>query len=340
MRSFACSLLFLLAFVSADAAVTGRVINRTTGQPAAGVPVTLIKMQISMDPVGEVFTNNAGEFSFNDDLLDASGARTVGMLRAEHQSVNYSHMLGPMMPKEGIEVEIFDSVTRPLAPVQRIVILEPGPEEVVVNESYLFSNDEVPPVTFRNPVRGALQFYLPEEAKGIVDVQGVGPAGMSLNASADPTDEPGWYMVDFPIKPGKPGEPGSNRIGLTYVAKRPPDGQALVLPTRYPNATTKIAAPAGPGGVQLSGPNLTTIGIEPQMQVEIFDLARGAEAAVTIEGSLAPRPMAASAGSAGGGSPNQISVQNAPVAAEVWWILAVIVGILGIGFYSLNTSKA
>jgi 5-hydroxyisourate hydrolase-like protein (transthyretin family) len=334
MKMLAHSLLLLLVLSTANAAVTGRVINRTTGQPAAGVPVTLIKMQISMDPVDEVFTNDAGEFSFDDDLLDASGARTVGMLRAEHQSVNYSHMLGPMMPKEGVEVEIFDSVTRPLPPVQRIVILEPGPEEVVINESYLFSNDEVPPVTFRNPVQGALQFYLPEEAKGIVEVQGVGPAGMSLNAAADPTDEPGWYKVDFPIKPG------SNRIGLSYVAARPPDGEALALPTRYPNAHTRIAAPAGPGGVQLSGPNLTTMGVEPQMQVEIFDLARGTEAAVMIEGSLAPQPAAAVSAGAGGGSPNQISVENAPIAAELWWILAVIAGILGIGFYNLNTSKA
>lgn len=334
MKSLATSLLFLLTLVSANAAVTGRVINRTTGQPAVGVPVTLIKMQISMDPVDEVFTNNAGEFSFDDDLLDASGNRTVGMLRAELESVNYSHMIGPMMPKEGIEVEVYNSVTRPLPPAQRIVILEPGPEEVVINESYLFSNDEVPPVTFRNPVQGALQFYLPEEAKGIVEVQGAGPAGMSLNASADPTDDPRWYKVDFPIKPG------SNRIGLTYVAARPPEGEALALPTRYPNAHTRIAAPAGPAGVKLAGPNLTTMGIEPQMQVEIFDLARGAEAAVTIEGSLAPRPAAAPPGSTGGGSPNQISVQNAPVATELWWILAVIAGILGIGFYNLTTSKA
>ncbi len=324
--------LLLLAFGSANAAVTGKVINRTTGQPAAGVPVTLIKMQVSMDPVDEVFTNNAGEFSFDDDLLDASGARTVGMLRAEHQSVNYSQMIGPMMPKEGIEVEIFDSVTRPLEPVQRIVILEPGPQEVVVNESFLFSNDETPPVTFRNAVRGALQFYLPEAAKGIVEVQGVGPANMPLNASADPTEEAGWYKVDFPIKPGP------NRIGLTYVAARPPDGEALTLPTRYPAAHTRIAAPAGPSGVKLAGANLTSMGIEPQMQVEIFDLAQGAEAAVTIEGSLAPRPEAA--GGVGGGSPNQISIQNAPIAAELWWILAIIAGILGIGFYNLTTSKA
>ena len=334
MKWCAHSLLLLLALATADAAVTGRVINRTTGQPAVGVPVTLIKMQVSMDPVDEVFTNDAGEFSFDDDLLDASGARTVGMLRAEYQSVNYSHLLGPMMAKEGIEVEIFDSVTRPLPPAQRIVILEPGPQEVVINESYLFANEEEPPVTFRNPVQGALQFYLPEEAKGIVDVEGVGPAKMSLNASAEPTDEPGWYKVDFPIKPG------DNRIALTYVAARPPEGEPLVLPTRYPTAHTRIAAPAGPAGVQLSGPNLTTMGIEPQMQVEIFDLALGAEAAVMIEGSLAPRPAAAAGSGEGGGSPNQISVENAPIAAEIWWILAIIVGILGIGFYNLNTSKA
>ncbi|MDA0207469.1 MAG: hypothetical protein O3A53_18255 [Acidobacteria bacterium] len=334
MKNLAVPLLLLLAVAAADAAVTGRVINRTTGQPAAGVPVTLIKMQVSMDPVDEVFTNAAGEFSFDDDLLDASGNRTVGMLRAEHQSVNYSHLLGPMMPKEGIEVEIFDSVSRPFPPAQRIVILEPGPQEVVINESFLFANDEVPPVTFRNAEQGVLQFYLPEEAKGIVEVQGVGPAGMNLNASADPTDEPGWYKVDFPIKPG------DNRIGLTYVAARPPDGAPLALPTRYPNAHTRVAAPAGPGGVTLSGPNLTTMGVEPQMQVEIFDLARGTEAAVTIVGSVAPRPAAAAGAGVGSGSPNQISVQNAPVAKEVWWILAVILGILGIGFYNLTTSKA
>jgi 5-hydroxyisourate hydrolase-like protein (transthyretin family) len=334
MKGLTLSLLLLLAFASANAAVTGKVINRTTGQPASGIPVTLIKMQISMDPVDEVFTNNAGEFSFNDDLLDGSGARTVGMLRAEFQSVNYSHMIGPMMPKEGIEVEIFDSVTTQLDPVQRIVILEPGPQEVVINESFLFSNDETPPVTFRNPVRGALQFYLPEASKGIVEVQGVGPANMPLNASAEPTEEAGWYKVDFPIKPGP------NRIGLTYVATRPPDGQPLTLPTRYPQAHTRIAAPAGPSGVKLAGANLTSMGIEPQMQVEIFDLAIGSEAAVTIEGSLAPRPEAAAAGGVGGGSPNQISIQNAPIAEELWWIIGIIVGILAIGFYNLNTSKA
>jgi hypothetical protein len=159
---------------------------------------------------------------------------------------------------------------------------------------------------------------------------------MSLNATADPTEDPRWYKIDFPIKPGE------NLIAMTYVAARPPDGKSLVLPTRYPNAPTKIAAPAGPGGVQLAGSNLTSIGLmslDPQTQVEVFDLALGAEAGVVIEGAMAPRP-AAMAGGAGGGSPNQISVQNAPVAAELWWILAVIVGILGIGFYNLNTSKA
>ena len=59
MKRLTLSLLLLLAFASANAAVTGKVINRTTGQPASGIPVTLIKMQISMDPVDEVFTNNA-----------------------------------------------------------------------------------------------------------------------------------------------------------------------------------------------------------------------------------------------------------------------------------------
>ena len=108
----------------------------------------------------------------------------------------------------------------------------------------------------------------------------------------------------------------------------------MVLPTRYPTAHTLIAVPEG---VTLTGPNLTSAGVEPQTRSEVFDLALGAEAAVIIEGSLALRLSGVPGGV--GGSPNQITIEDAPVAAEIWWILAIVVGILGIGFLNLSTSR-
>ncbi len=330
MKRWAALLALLVAATVANAEVSGRVVNRTTGEPAAGIPVTLIQMDVSMDPVAEVFTNNAGEFSFDHDLTNSAGQRTFGMLRAEHLSVNYSHPLPPMQGLDGIEIEIFDSSTSTMPPTGRILVLEPGPNEVVVNESYLFNNTTQPPITYRNPSSGSLRFYLPESSKGIVQVQGTGPAGMPLNSSADPTDEPGVYQVDFPIRPG------SNRIALTYVVERPPEGELFRLPSLYPNVMTRVAAPQG---VEISGDRLESLGVEPTTQSQVYEVSGSADIEIMIAGAgILPRRNAPAA-EAGGGSPNQISVQPAPIAEEIWWILGAVLSILAIGYYNLQTSK-
>lgn len=331
-RSIVIVALSTLLVSSLYAEVSGRVINRTTGQPASGVPVTLIQMDQSMDPVAEVFTNNDGTFSIDHDLTNAGGQRTFGMLRAEHLSVNYSHPLPPMRGLDGIEIEIYDSSASTMAPTGRILVLEPGPDEVVVNESYLFNNASQPPVTYRDPSRGSLQFFLPAAARGSVEVEGTGPAGMPLNSSATATNEPGVYQVDFPIRPG------SNRIALTYVAERPAEGELLVLPSRYPDMMTRVAAPQG---VDISGERLQSLGVEPTTQAQVFEVAGSSDVEILIAGAgILPRRNAPSPAESGGGSPNQISVQPAPIAAEVWWILGAIFSILAIGYYNLQTSKA
>ena len=54
----------LLSAVCAAAAINGVAINRTTGQSAARIAITLISFAQGMDPIEEVYTDAEGRFAF------------------------------------------------------------------------------------------------------------------------------------------------------------------------------------------------------------------------------------------------------------------------------------
>jgi hypothetical protein len=72
-RIFSCALRLCVSAVcipsgTASAAVTGTVINRTTGAPQAGATVALYKFgQGGMEPVDQAKTGAQGQFTINQD---------------------------------------------------------------------------------------------------------------------------------------------------------------------------------------------------------------------------------------------------------------------------------
>ena len=93
--TFACQLLLVVTFsASAFAAVTGTVINKTTGQPQAGATVGLNKLgQGGIELIDQAKSDAQGKFTINQD---PSGP-TPQLLRHElyglaHASVS-SHVL-------------------------------------------------------------------------------------------------------------------------------------------------------------------------------------------------------------------------------------------------------
>ncbi len=313
-----------LAASAASAAINGVAVNGTTGKPVARIPITLISFAQGMDPIEEVYTDAEGRFTF---VKDVSGG--PAMLRSEFDGVSYSKMIPPGAPRQGVEVEVFQTASEAIRPTGRVLVLEPGSSELIVNESYLFENTSQPPMTYRDAERGTLRFYLPPAAKGVVQVEGSGPARMPLKQSADPTSEENIYMVDFPIKPGE------NRISLTYLV--PHRGESALEPRSvYPNLQTRIAVPAG---VELEGAGLTSMGKEPSTQAEIFELAAAGPLAVTVRGSgrlsRGESGGGGAAAGAGGGSQTSISVQPAPIAKEAPWVFAIAAAILALGFLRL-----
>jgi hypothetical protein len=317
--------LFLAIAATASAAVSGRVVNRTTSQPESGVFLTLISFAQGMDPIEEVKSGPGGKFQFEKPLGGP------GMIRAEYGGVSYSKMLPPGQPTEGVDVEVFEiAAGEVLPPTAHVMLFEPNGSSLTVTESFIFENQTNPPKAFRDAERGTLRFYLPPEASGQVDVRATGPASMPLRSAADPTNEQNIFKVDFPLKPGE------NRIDLNYTVPRPEDG-SFAGRMVYDGVAMRVAVPAG---VTLEAEGLKSLGNEPRTQAALYELEGGRKEydfKITGEGRLQGAPE--SEAPAPSGSPNRISVQDAPIDKEYVWIMLIAAAILGVGFFRLYTSR-
>ncbi|MBI1354510.1 MAG: hypothetical protein GC160_09195 [Acidobacteria bacterium] len=320
------ALLGLLSAAWAFGAISGVAINRTTGQPAGRIAITLISFAQGMDPIEEVYTDAEGRFAF---VKEVSGG--PAMLRSEFEGVSYSKMVPPGTPQQGVEVDVYEAAKEPIRPTGRVLVLELSGAELIVNESYLFENKTSPPRTYRDAENGTLRFYLPAEAKGIVQVEASGPARMPLQQTADPTSKEGVYKVDFPIKPGE------NRVSLTYLVPHS-DETAFHARSVYPKIQTRVAVPSG---VEVSGEGLTSLGKEPNTQAEIFEVASGGDFEVTLKGSgrlgrgSSSGSEAAPSAGAGGGGGSEISIQPAPISKEAPLLFGIAGAILALGFVRL-----
>ncbi len=316
--------LWWLAAVPASA-VRGVVTNGTTGQPQSGVMLTLSSFSGGMTPLEEVQSGSGGTFEFTKELpAVSSGQPFQGAIRAELDGIGYTEILRGGETHDGVRLTVYSVSENGLpAPRNRVVILEPSTTEMVVRESFQFVNDAVPPVTYSSAA-GTLQFYLPADTGGEVDVSGTGPAGMPLRSTALPAGDPDLYSVDFPLKPGE------NRIDVQYTVPYADDGQ-LTVRSAYPGLQARLATPAG---VNLDGVGITNLGQEPTTQASIWLMPP--DPAVTIRVSGVGQLSSPASGSGGGAG--DIRIAPAPIAEELAWISGLAIAILGLGFFHLWSS--
>jgi hypothetical protein len=111
---FSLPMILLFLCAPAFAAVTGTVVNRTTGQPAVAATVGFYKFGPSgMERVDQAKSDAQGHFSI-DREPDGQGP---SMLRVEIDGVTYNHMLPPGTPATGVEIAVF-SASAPARPVK------------------------------------------------------------------------------------------------------------------------------------------------------------------------------------------------------------------------------
>lgn len=314
------ALLALAVALPALAAVDGTVVNRTTGKPAAGAMVTLYKMdQGGMAPLETMRADGAGRFQAKKD---DPGPKLVQVI---FDGVVYSHMLTPGAPAQGVNVDVYNaSKEAGEARVgQHMILLEPSGGQLLISEAYVYRNDGK--TTFNNPDAGTLRFWMPEAAKGIVQVNATAPGGMPVQRTAVKTAQAGVYKVDFPIKPGE------TRIDLRYLVPFADNGtyEGKVLH----KGSTKLVTPSG---VTLEGKEIQAAGAEPQTQANIYDL-KGTAFKVTVQGSGS---LQASQGAA---EEEAAGPEIERVMPKVWekahLILGLAFGILALGFVLLYRAR-
>jgi len=307
----------------AFAAIDGHILNRTTGKMQPGATVTLYKLgQAGPEAIESVKSDGKGQFRINQDV---QGPRNV---QASFEGVTYSHVLPPGSPSSGIEIEVYNASKTPgdAKVAQHMVLLEPVRGELLVSETYIFRNDGK--VTYDNPGVGTLKFYLPEAARGAVKVNGTAPRGMPVPQAAEKTSTANVYKVDFPIRPGE------TRIDLNYSVPFAPGG-TFASKVLYKGGPTRLVTPAG---VTLKGDGIQSLGQEPRTQATIYDVKAGEfQVEVSGAGALRGQPDSAADDAASGG-PSIEQIQP-KIYDHMYWILALGLAILTLGFLLLYRAR-
>jgi hypothetical protein len=318
-----CGELLVLSAL-AHAAVTGTVVNKTTGQPQAGATVALNKLdpQAGITLIDQAKSDAQGKFTINQEV---SGP--PHLIRTAYDGVTYNHMLPPGSPTTDLTIEVYNASKQPGSTKvsKHMVLFEPSNGQMEINEIYLFDNDGQ--TAWNDPGNGTLHFFLPAAAGGQAKVEVTAPGGMAIGAPMTKTSKAGIYEVDYPVKPGE------TRFDLTYSVPytegQPYEGRIVTK-----DENTYLIAP---NGVTLTGEGLNDLGVEQRTQAHLFGFD-GATYTIQLTGAPAAAPADNAAAGDQDGSP-QIEQIMPRLYDKTIPILAVALGILALGFALLYRAQ-
>lgn len=192
------SALMLTGFASAEP-VTGVVTNKTTGKPASGDDVVLLKLAQGMQELTRTKTDGRGHFTIDVPAGDGPGA--LHMLRVTHDKANY---FKPIQPgTQSVAIDVYSAQ----AQVDGVVLsedvmqvqTEPGGNQLRIVEHFLLKNQSSPAMTQFS--EHPFELYLPAGAT-IDGAVAKAPGGVPLQSSLVPMGDPNHYTIIFPIRPG------------------------------------------------------------------------------------------------------------------------------------------
>jgi hypothetical protein len=325
------ALVSLISIAASAQTLTGTVKNATTGKPAAGDEIVLLKLGQGMEEAGRTKADAKGKFTFS--LGDNQSPHLV---RVIHQEVTYHRMAPP--GTTSVEVEVYDVAKKVdgisvVADIMRMQV-EQGQLEVV--RMFAVDNNSKPPRTQMNERN--LEFYVPDGAK-IIEAQSVTSGGQPLNSAPVPEDEKKTkYAFIFPLRPGTTQFQVGYEVPYTGSANLDPKS---LYPTQHfvailPKSMEFTAAP-GAGFQSMNDPN------QPDAIVQVAsNTALGQNLAFKIsgEGVLATRQegengqgesASPSAGNRPGGGLGPPIDAPDPLQKYRWYILGGFAAVLVIG---------
>jgi len=328
LRTLAATL--LLGTIAAAQTLTGTVKNSTTGKPAAGDDVVLLKLGGGMEEAGRTKTDSKGQFSFKLD-----DDKSPHLVRAIHDGVTYHRMAPP--GTTSVEIEVFDAAKKVagVEVVADIFRIETDQGKLVVVREFGVQNTSQPPRTQMNDHN--IEFYIPEGAQIIADSgSATTENGNPLKTAPVQESEKNRYSFIFPLRPGL------TRFELAY--QLPYTGSATVEPrsiyalqhfvVMLPKTMQFTASAPAAGFKLIDYPQ------EPEAAVQVASNTKVGENLafkVSGEGTLQAPQEAGQGGGAqannnrpGGGIGPPIDAPD-PLQQYRWWILGGFAAVLLIG---------
>ncbi len=190
------AVLLVSLVLTAAQTLTGTVKNSTTGKPAAGDDVVLLKLGQGMEEAGRTKTDAKGQFSFKLD-----DDKSPHLVRAIHQGVTYHRMAPPGTTSVEVEVNDVAKKVDGIEVVADIVRLQVEQGQLVVVRELGVQNTSKPPRTQMNDRN--IEFYIPDGAQIIPDSgSATTENGNPLKSAPVPEGEKNRYAFIFPLRPG------------------------------------------------------------------------------------------------------------------------------------------
>ncbi len=337
MSAAVTALILLLTSLAGAQTLTGTVKNSTTGKPAAGDDVVLLKLGQGMEEAGRTKTDAKGQFSFKLD-----DAQAPHLVRAIHQDVTYHRMAPP--GTTSVEVQVYDVGKKidGISVVADIMRVETAQGQMQITREFGVQNASKPPRTQMNEHN--LEFYVPPGARIIEEsATATTENGNPLRSAPVPEGEKNRYSFIFPLRPGL------TRFEVAY--ELPYSGSANLDPkSLYPLEHFVVMVPKAMQFTAASGNyKLINYPSEPDASVQVASnttpeqnltfkvsgegtLQAPAEAGGQSSGGEAQSspPGAQSQSRPGGGLGPPIDAPD-PLQKYRWWILGGLAAVLVIG---------
>ena len=338
---FPAILVFSVIPALAADTITGAVRDQTTGKPAVGDEVVLLRLGQGMQQESRGKTDEEGKFTLN-----VSSPKEPHVIQVSHQGVNYDQPVNGNVP---VDVFVYDAVAKipGLSGPIGIAQVESNGKLLKVTEMYDVRNESNPPVT----QSGANNFEVTIPSDAVVDeVHARKAQGIWLKMAAAPVPgKPGKYRINYPIRPGDtlfrisyhlPYQ-GSATLHLTlpypmlhFGVTHPP---SMAFKALTPNA---FVSPGMAGSLKveqarsspMSGPvpafQVSGVGTAPPPQPAQAAPAQGSPAAPSAPQVVAP------AGNAAASRHNAAPVAD-QARKELWLMIGGIVFILVVGIFGI-----
>jgi 5-hydroxyisourate hydrolase-like protein (transthyretin family) len=331
-RLFPILPLLALAASAFAADLTGTVTDKTTGKPAAGATVILLKMEGGMDEAGRTKTDGRGHYAVK---LDNDAA--PHLVRVVYQDVTYHKQAPP--GSSTADVEVYDAAPKVdnVSTTIHFYRFEPQNGQMNVVEGYAINNGSTPPKTQMS--EKSFEFSLPPEAT-IDSADAVTKGGMPITASPIPDAKTkGKYAFMFPLRPGETQFRILYHLPYSGSMEWKPaiDGTTQHLVIEYPNTVTvdfpstpQFEAMADQGNAKVR----VATNIDPKANVSFKISGTGAIQEEQAQGGdqQGGQPAAGGQEGPGGGLGKPIQSEN-PLQKYMWWILGGFVVLLAGGAF-------